>query len=125
MKPFTLKDFVSNFETPVVTRAGVPARIVCTDSDGVTFLVPTHGNPGRAHTCSSSNGRVLLRSESDLDLFFDEPCHGSGWLNIYHGSWYPGRDSATTIASRIYSSEAEAKEDGAKYGALSSVFVKW
>ena len=87
MKQFTLKEYLENPSRPVVTRNGLPVRIICTDAkDTFPIIGLVKGHCGTEYTNSfKENGQHsdnYSQIKSPFDLFF-APVKKEGWINLY------------------------------------------
>lgn len=108
MKQFNVKEFISNEETPVVTRDGKSVRIICTDRKTpnnkypIIALLNDDDNITEIIEAYQIDGCNIENHTSDIDLFF-APKKCKGWVNVYQ----LGKDYYTT--SDVEWSEEEAK----------------
>ena len=104
MKQFDLEEFKKNPNRKVVTRDGLPVRVICTDKKGeypVVALIRKSDNNEEADSFKE-NGLYIEGHEVNTDLFFDT--YKEGWVNIYR---IP--DTEELEASCIFSTKEEAE----------------
>lgn len=84
MKEFNLEEYLKNPNRKIVTRNGLPIRIICTDRLDCDFPIVTLMNNGECETIIScrKNGKLSTHKESKFDLFF-APEKKIKWLNVY------------------------------------------
>ena len=83
MKPFDLQEYLKNPNRKIVTRVGLPVRIVCTDVDNERCVIGlVHIKTGELAFEYYSDGTHSYKSNSDLDLFFVSE-KKEGWINLY------------------------------------------
>lgn len=103
MKQFDLKKYLDNPLQNVVTRSGMPVRIICTDAVGSHPIVGlVKRSNGLESACRFYEyGNVDKNRECDNDLFF-VPEKRKGWVNLYRteggrlifGNVYYGKEIA-------------------------------
>ena len=83
MKLFDLEEYKKNPTRKVVTRDGLPVRIICTDAIN-TYPIVALVNDGKGEYTENytPDGRFLEDDENILDLFFDVETK-KGWVNVY------------------------------------------
>ena len=102
MKPFSIKEHLEHPEWKVVTREGVPARILCTDLDDNDY--PVAAVVGNFHVDKyTAEGIFHAGEETKYDLFFAPEKH-EGWVII---SKLPFTDSFE-IFPEIFATKEEA-----------------
>ena len=98
MKPFNLKEYLENPSRQVVTRNGLPVRIICTDAkDTFPIIGLVKGYCGTEYANRfKENGEHTdnySHIKSPFDLFF-APVKKEGWVNLYdtriNGKMYTG-----------------------------------
>lgn len=121
MKPFNLEEYLKCTSKKLVTRDGRKARVICTDRLMEDFpicgLVDENGE--EYYYSYTINGKHLIDSDSDVDLFF-APEKKEGWVNVFK------TDIDMFKSGRIYNSETEAKESvvcDEKY--VDTVKIEW
>ena len=121
MKPFNLEEYLKCSSKKLVTRDGRKARVICTDRLMKDFpicgLVDEDGE--EYYYSYTINGKRLIHSDSDTDLFFAPEKH-EGWVNVFK------TDIDMFKSGRIYNSETEAKESvvcDEKY--VDTVKIEW
>lgn len=83
MKQFSLNEYLANPSRKVVTRAGDPVRIICTNAKGnhpVVALVKYPKGHEEAFQFNSDGSRY--NNKSAFDLFF-APEKKEGWVSLY------------------------------------------
>ena len=88
MKQFTLKEYLENPSREVVTRNGLPVRIICTDAkDTFPIIGLVKGYCGTEYANRfKENGEHTdnySHIKSPFDLFF-APIKKEGWVNLYY-----------------------------------------
>ena len=113
MKQFSLEEFKKNPNRKVVTRDGLPVKIIYTEAEGnypVIALIRSLDNedyPWRFR----NDGTLLENEENDSDLFF-APEKVDGWVNVYKESEDYIRTGATVFKTK---EEAIKHINGAYY----------
>ena len=106
----------------MVTRDGMPVRIICTDKKSLNFpvvaLVTSKIEDGEITYTYTTEGRNLLEKESRKDLFFAPEKH-EGWITVYHDLKHN-----EIYCGRIYASEEEATCADYAY-AVATVKIEW
>lgn len=123
MKEFNLEEYLKNPDRRVVTRDGLPVRIVCTDMKSdvpIIALLPITDDEETVYYYYP-NGRYYTDVEDVHDLMF-APIKKEGWVNIHAsqiaGNRYPGYS--------IFPSEKEARCAGETYKTyIVTVKVEW
>lgn len=121
MKPFNLEEYLKCSSKKLVTRDGRKVRVICTDRLMEDFpICGLVDENGEEHYYSYTiNGKHLINSDSDTDLFF-APEKKEGWVNVFK------TDIDMFKSGRIYNSETEAKESvvcDEKY--VDTVKIEW
>ena len=88
MKQFNLKEYLENPSRQVVTRNGLPVRIICTDAkDTFPIIGLVKGYCGTEYANRfKENGEHTdnySHIKSPFDLFF-APVKKRGWVNLYY-----------------------------------------
>ena len=88
MKQFNLKEYLENPSRQVVTRNGLPVRIICTDAkDTFPIIGLVKGYCGTEYANRfKENGEHTdnySHIKSPFDLFF-APVKCEGWVNLYY-----------------------------------------
>lgn len=88
MKQFNLKEYLENPSRQVVTRNGLPVRIICTDAkDTFPIIGLVKGYCGTEYANRfKENGEHTdnySHIKSPFDLFF-APVKKEGWVNLYY-----------------------------------------
>ena len=106
MKQFSLEEYLKNPDRKVVTRNGLPVRIICTDRKDKWPIVAlvTDDDTERVYPYLS-NGAIYPDDSSRLDLMF-APTKKEGWVNIYNRT--------ARGCGLIYESEEKAKQNADK-----------
>lgn len=122
MKPFSLKEAKAG--KPVCNRAWENVRILCFDRKGEDYpIVALHDNQnGEELIClHTSNGRDLMNTDSELDLFMKSEKR-TGWVNVFINTC-----SGVECAYKIYPNKDEAMKDintKSKYY-IDTVEIEW
>lgn len=107
MKQFNLQEYLANPNRQVVTRDGVPVRIICTDRKGLCAkpIVALITLPSGDDVIKTfwEDGIETAGSEDINDLFFVSIKH-EGWMNLYK------RNFGLVQGDLVYNSEEEAKK---------------
>lgn len=121
MKQFSLEEYLKNPQKNVITRAGLPVRIICTDKKGLyhPVIALVEQNNEEVPHMYYENGKYLFLMESDIDLFFASK-KKEGWINIYH---YNGIGNANA-SRRIFNTKEEALAGGNK-GRIDTIKIEW
>ena len=91
MKQFSLEEFKKNPNRKVVTRYGLPVRVICTDKMGeypVVALVKKSDNNEEANSFRE-DGLYIEGHEVSTDLFFDTE-KKEGYINLYRSKLFSG-----------------------------------
>ena len=88
MKQFNLKEYLENPSRQVITRNGLPVRIICTDAkDTFPIIGLVKGYCGTEYANRfKENGEHTdnySHIKSPFDLFF-APVKKEGWVNLYY-----------------------------------------
>lgn len=91
MKQFNLQEYLAHPERKVVTRDGMPVRIICTDSGvigGQIVAIVTNANKSKDILQFNENGSYYSYSdsESEYDLFF-APTKHVDYINLYRNEF--------------------------------------
>lgn len=103
MEPFDIEKAKTG--TPVITRAGLPARIICFDKVGKKPIVALIGKDNglvEEVFYFSKDGVELAGHPSRYDLFHPTP---EMWVNVYDNRYY----QIGTIGGMLYPSKQEAE----------------
>ena len=120
MKQFNLEEYFKNPSKKIVTRDGMPVRIICTDRKDldapIVALVDYGTTEGERVLYYTKEGKVYTDDSlvSNADLFFATKKH-EGWVNIYPGP-------ITRVV--IYKSEEVAK-DCANKEVIATIKIEW
>ena len=112
MKQFSLEEFKKNPNRKVVTRYGLPVRVICTDKKGeypVVALIRKSDNNEEAHSFKE-NGLYIEGHEVSTDLFFDTE-KKEGYINLYRSKLFSGMFQTSV---HVLSKDVAEKE-AAKY----------
>ena len=96
MKQFDLQEYLKNPNRRIITRTGLPVRIICTNADSKQCVIGlVRLKEENAALYYYKDGRHLEESDSNQDLFFAPEKH-EGWINIYRSPtlgyvYSPGR----------------------------------
>lgn len=105
MKQFSLEEYLENPDRKVVTRNGLPVRIICTDRKQERPIIALIKERDDTETICTYNTQGKFRANdecSNLDLMFAST-KKEGWVNIYN--------RATRGCGLIYESEEKAKQN--------------
>ena len=124
MKQFSLEEFKKNPNRKVVTRSGLPVRIVCTDKKGdypVVALVKKSDNSEDVNSFRE-NGLYLEGNEVNVDLFFDTE-KKEGYINLYRSKLFSGMFQTSV---HVLSKDV-AEREAAKYpdDFIATAHVTW
>lgn len=122
MKQFSLEEYLKNPDRKVVTRGGLPVRIVCTDkvcnkkvSQKPIIALVDFGDIEVVYPYSSDG--ISSPSLPEFDLFFATE-KKTGWVNIYN--------QRTRSCGFIYESEEKAKLNTDKNKTyVATVRIEW
>src|SRR5574337_94440 len=104
---------------PVQTRAGHPARIICTDRKGEYPIVALVDDDDKAR-CFTKDGMYWASSKPCNNDLVNVPQKREGWINIYQDS-RRGR-----YGGQIFSNYKDAKDYCVRdLGPLATVKVEW
>ena len=121
MKPFNLEEYLANPSMKVVTRDGIPAKILYTDARGeypVIALVEHYQETLDVTFSFTKDGKWCTDgTNSNKDLFFAPEKH-EGWINIF-------RDINGEYAGDVFYSEEEALigTNSSKY--VTTIKIEW
>lgn len=122
MKQFNLNEYLKNPNRKIVTRIGLPVRIICVDRLDCDFPIVTLINNGDRESIVSygKDGKLITHRESKYDLFF-VPEKKEGWINLCKNS-----------INRPYvrNSVFETKEEAEKYrrvydDTIATIKIEW
>lgn len=125
MKQFSLEEYLKNPQKNVITRAGLPVRIICTDkvcddkgSQKPIVALVDFGNREIVYPYSSDG--ISAPTLPKLDLFFVSK-KKEGWINIYK------YNSKTTPGSLVYNTkeEAESAKGAGLVDCISTIKIQW
>ena len=121
MKQFNLKEYIENPSLKVVTREGLPVRIICTNKQSKYPVVALIMENGVENTVNfTENGLVLDGDITEYDLVF-KPEKREGWMIIYAASdnHMPYPDTV------IYRTKEEALKAKHYSGYMGIAHVEW
>lgn len=123
MKQFNLNEYLKNPNRKIVTRIGLPVRIICVDRLDCDFPIVTLINNGDRESIVTygKDGKLITTKESKYDLFF-VPEKKEGWIHLCKSdNKYP----------YVRSSVFETKEEAEKYrrtndGSMATIIkIEW
>lgn len=126
MKQFNLEEYLKNPSKKVVTRDGMPVRIICTDRKDldapIVALVDYGTAEGERVLYYTKEGKIRTDDSlvSDAYLFFATKKH-EGWVNILKGTihkYFIGD-------SRVFESKEEAEKAGKDWSGYIPVKIEW
>ena len=83
MKPFNLNEYLANPSREIITEAGHPVRIICTDAKAKYPIVALVETDGKERVFKyTENGSYLEGVKHKQDLYF-KPATKKGWVNIF------------------------------------------
>lgn len=116
MKKFDLSEFLSDPSREVVTREGLPVRIICTDADRPYPIIALVTKSGYQHIESyTPDGTWVDDKRSDMELFF-APIKRKAWVNLYART-----DTGLYVGSSIFNTKEEAE----KCNPLFTATIEW
>lgn len=123
MKPFNLEEYRQNSSKKLITRSGEKVkRILCTNAAGhhpiVALIEGCHSSPNDRALMYTTDGKYLIDSPSDNDLFFAPEKH-EGWVNIYRDFGLGVRNCKC-----IFDSKEEALRNSDQK-AIATVKIEW
>ena len=123
MKQFSLKEYLKNPNKKVVTRGGLPVRIICTDrKQECPIIALIKERDGTETICTyNTQGKFRANDEcSNLDLMF-APEKKEGWVNVFEST-----KGYKYCYKSIFPSETEARCAGETYKTyIATVKVEW
>ena len=121
MKPFNLEEYLANPSRKVVTRDGIPAKILYTDARGeypIIALIEHYQETLDVTFSFTKDGKWCTDgTNSNKDLFFASEKH-EGWTNVYEEGTNRYLDGC------ICSTEEEAKRIRG-YGYITTIKIEW
>ena len=122
MKQFTLKEYLENPSRQVVTRNGLPVRIICTDAkDTFPIIGLVKGYCGTEYANRfKENGEHTdnySHIKSPFDLFF-APVKKEGWVNLY-------MINNVVETGTIYTTKEEALSNAIGTSYIDTVHIEW
>lgn len=127
MKQFSLEEYLKNPQRKVITREGLPVRIICTDkvcdnkgSQKPIIALVNYGDREVVYPYSSDGISAPLLSK--FDLFFRQE-KKEGWINIYKYNL----SSLITPGSQVYNTkeEAESAIGSGLVDYISTIKIQW
>ena len=127
MKKFNLDEYLKNPQKKIITRDGLPARIICTDkvcdnkgSQKPIIALVNFGDREVVYPYSSDGTSAPYLPK--YDLFF-VPVKREGWINIYKYNL----SSLITPGSQVYNTkeEAEAAIGSGLVDYISTIKIQW
>lgn len=124
MKQFSIEEYLKNPDRKVVTRNGLPVRIICTDRNYqrpiIALIKEKDGTEKTIYTYSTQGGFWTNNEHSDLDLMF-APTKKEGWVNVFEST-----KGYKYCYKSIFPSEKEARCAGETYKTyIATVKVEW
>lgn len=125
MKQFSIEEYLKNPDRKVVTRNGLPVRIICTDRNyKLPIIALILEKDGTEIVCSyNARGEYWRSNElTDMDLIF-APENKEGWVNVFRDSSGSGYKYAV-----IFNSEQEARNDvveNERCGYITTTKIEW
>ena len=121
MKPFNLEEYLANPSRKVVTRDGIPAKILYTDARGeypVIALVEHYQETLDVTFSFTKDGKWCTDgTNSNKDLFFAPEKH-EGWINVYEEGTNRYLDGCICVTKE------EAKRIRG-YGYITTIKIEW
>ena len=123
MKPFNLKEYIEDPTLKVVTRGGLPVRIICTDKQSKYPVVALIMETGVEDTVNfTKDGLVIDGDITKYDLFF-VPERKEGWMILYDASVYG--EEMPFPDTIIYKTKEEALKAKRYSGYMGIAHVEW
>ena len=124
MKPFNLEEYLANPSMKVVTRDGIPAKILYTDARGeypVIALVEHYQETLDVTFSFTKDGKWCTDgTNSNKDLFFAPEKH-EGWINVFEDTI-----GSSCVGSRVFKSKEDAEKEAKNYsGYKTTVKIEW
>ena len=123
MKQFSLGEYLKNPNKKVVTRGGLPVRIICTDRKQKCPIIALIKERDDTESICTYNtqGKFQTNNEcSILDLMF-APTKKEGWVNVFEST-----KGYKYCYKSIFPSEKEARCAGETYKTyIATVKVEW
>lgn len=125
MEQFSLEKYLKNPERKIITRTGIPVRIICTNRKSencpIIALIQDDADNYEGVYYYTIDGKWVIRGCESMDLFF-APTKRKGWINIYKND-ITGAIFTTGI---IYSSKDDALENKVALSAyIGSDEIEW
>ena len=124
MKQFSLEEYLANPSRKVVTRDGIPAKILYTDARGeypVIALVEHYQETLDVTFSFTKDGKWCTDgTNSNKDLFFAPEKH-EGWINVFEDTI-----GSSCVGSRVFKSKEDAEKEAKNYsGYKTTVKIEW
>ena len=124
MKQFNLEEYLANPSRKVVTRDGIPAKILYTDARGeypVIALVEHYQETLDVTFSFTKDGKWCTDgTNSNKDLFFAPKKH-EGWINVFEDTI-----GSSCVGSRVFKSKEDAEKEAKNYsGYKTTVKIEW
>ena len=124
MKKFNLQEYIDNPSRKVVTRNGLPVRILCTDAKSTHPIVALVSRLDNEDIICNfkEDGTVLKNEENDRDLFF-YVIKKQGFVNLYREKEY-----GTIDFGYFHKTEEEAlkeKYEKGEHERIATVKLEW
>ncbi len=123
MKQFSIEEYLKNPDRKVVTRTGLPVRIICTDRKQKCPIIALIKERNDTETICTYNTQGKFRANdecSNLDLMF-APTKKEGWVNVFEST-----KGYKYCYKSIFPSEKEARCAGETYKTyIATVKVEW
>lgn len=121
MKQFSIEEYLKNPDRKVVTRNGLPVRILCTDMKSeIPIVALISNNDGEDLWYYYRNGRFNKDTDDWRDLMF-APIKKEGWVNVFEST-----KGYKYCYKSIFPSEKEARCAGETYKTyIATVKVEW
>ena len=107
MKRFSLEEYLANPSRKVVTRDGIPAKILYTDARGeypvIALIEHYQGTLDVTFSFTKDGKWDTNGTNSNKDLFFATEKH-EGWINLYKSG------NGWSLGANIWQTEEEAKK---------------
>lgn len=123
MKQFSIEEYLKNPDRKVVTRTGLPVRIICTDRKQKCPIIALIKERNDTETICTYNTQGKFRANdecSNLDLMLT-PTKKEGWVNVFEST-----KGYKYCYKSIFPSEKEARCAGETYKTyIATVKVEW
>lgn len=124
MESFNLKKYLENPGRKILTGAGIPVRIICTNrkSENCPIVALTKDRIDDIEYANyyTIDGKWNIDGNNLMDLFF-APEKKEGWINLYKNSI-----NRTYLKTSVF----ETKEEAEKYrrandGSIATIKIEW